>query len=777
MEIFKRIQTERRKTKKAPLDLETQKQLALFSKLRKIVHLINTAPNLDALLLNLKDEILALLDAERITIYAVTEDEKEIYSKIKAGNEIQEFRVPIDNTSIAGYVANNQIIMSIQDAYNAKELTTVDSQLRFNREFDQRSGFRTKEVLAVPIGFGDKLVGVLQLINKKHGDKFADTDQRAAVEIAETVAFSFHNHQKTRGKHLSKFDLLLSENLLLPKDLDHATETSRKTSESLEKILMDKFKVHKQDIGRALSAFYRRPFFEFKTGMPVPFAFLDQFDPNYLRNQLWVPLRREEESVVIVIDNPRALDKMDDIRRHISARTYRYMVAVPDDILKTIDYFWGASIEEREAPDQDVAEILEELPEERQEDIEISEEVSESDHVVIRLVNRIISDAYHQGASDIHVEPYSGKNTQTVVRFRVDGSCKQYKLLPNQAKRALLSRIKIMADLDIANHRTPQDGKIQFRKYGGEDIELRVATLPTVGGNEDAVMRILASSEPIPIGKIGMSPSNLKRFKQMVTMPYGIVLVVGPTGSGKTTTLHSALSSINTVDRKIWTAEDPVEITQLGLRQVQINNKAGYTFANAMRAFLRADPDVIMVGEMRDHETAAIGIEASLTGHLVFSTLHTNSAPETIVRLLDMGIDPFNFADALIGVLAQRLVRTLCKQCREPYPVTDETLLKIAAEYGEEESLRAAINGEYPQSLQRAGGCNNCNGGYKGRMGIHELLTASDQIKLMVQNKVTAANIRNVALSEGMLTLKQDGILKVLAGHTDLHQVRSVCIK
>jgi type II secretory ATPase GspE/PulE/Tfp pilus assembly ATPase PilB-like protein len=355
-----------------------------------------------------------------------------------------------------------------------------------------------------------------------------------------------------------------------------------------------------------------------------------------------------------------------------------------------------------------------------------------------------------------------------------------------------------MCDLDISERRKPQDGKIKFRKFGPLDIELRVATIPSQGGMEDIVLRILAAGEPIPLDKLGLSVRNVQALKDTVSKPYGLFFVCGPTGSGKTTTLHSVLGYLNTADTKIWTAEDPVEITQKGLRQVQMNPKAGLTFATAMKAFLRADPDIIMVGEMRDKETTAIGIEASLTGHLVFATLHTNSAPESIIRLLDMGMDPFNFADALLGVLAQRLAKRLCAKCKKPHVATQDEMKLILEEYCQEltqtqnwkrdpKAAYEAVYGEWVKNfaddkgqfnLYLPVGCDACSGtGYKGRVGLHELLIGSDGTKKLIQEHARVAEILALALNEGMRTLKQDGIEKVVQGITDMHQVRAVCIK
>ncbi len=385
-------------------------------------------------------------------------------------------------------------------------------------------------------------------------------------------------------------------------------------------------------------------------------------------------------------------------------------------------------------------------------------------------------DAYNQDASDIHLEPYPDGNME--VRFRVDGVCAKVAEVPKQFSKAIISRLKIMSELDIAERRLPQDGKIKFKNYGPLDIELRVATLPTAGAQEDCVMRILAASKPIPIEKIGMPPYNFDRFMKIIEEPYGLILVCGPTGSGKTTTLHSILGHINKPETKIWTAEDPVEITQKGLRQVQVKAKIGYTFARALKAFLRADPDVVMIGEMRDEETTGAGIEMSLTGHLVFSTLHTNNAPETITRLIDMGIDPFSFGDSLLCVLAQRLVRTLCKNCKEPRKATQEEIDEIVMEYGGQSEVDRNKLDLSNVEIFEAKGCSKCGKKrYKGRAGIHELMVSSDEIKLLVYQKAKANEIRQIAIEQGMILLKQDGIYKSLQGLTDMTEIRRVCAK
>jgi type II secretory ATPase GspE/PulE/Tfp pilus assembly ATPase PilB-like protein len=433
-----------------------------------------------------------------------------------------------------------------------------------------------------------------------------------------------------------------------------------------------------------------------------------------------------------------------------------------------------------------------EMVEARIDDDDERDTIEQSDNTLVRLINSTIVEAQNQGVSDIHIECPQGRE-KVRIRFRKDGMLRPYLELPPGYGNALMSRLKIMCDLDISERRKPQDGKINFAKFvQGSKLEMRVATIPTTQGREDAVLRLLASSKPIPLDSLGLSPRNLERLKGAAQRPYGMLLCVGPTGSGKTTTLHSVLSSINTPERKIWTAEDPIEITQAGLRQVQVNPRIEWTFAKALRSFLRADPDVIMVGEIRDKETSQVAIEASLTGHLVLSTLHTNSAPETVTRLLDMGMDPFNFADALLGVLAQRLVRRLCTQCRVARPATPEEEEELLHDYlhamqGVPDAPAAddvladwrrrfggAGEGAGRLTLYRPVGCAHCgDSGFRGRAGIHELMMVSRGLRHLIQTGHRADELQHHALGEGMRTLRQDGIEKVLAGVTTIEEVRA----
>ena len=753
-----------------------ESQLEYQKRLNSITNSIHSARDTNAILLELHNDLLSFFDVERLTIYLVDSAKREIYSKMMTGNEVSEIRVPINHSSLAGYCAATGKLLNIEDVYSNDELKGIDSRLSFDKSWDQKTRYRTRQALVVPITYNRYLLGIVQLINKNKGNPFSESDQSSVQDIAKVLGIAFYKNQKAVQKPKpTKFDFLITNNIIAEKDLIEAMSLSRKTRKSVESVLMSDFNVTKDDIGKSLANHFKTRFICYDDKIPIPGELLKNLKVRFLRNNVFVPICESDGKVTVAMENPGNLPGRDTIRRTIQAKDIEYCVAIREDIFQMIAMFYDVDRTQMLTGSGSIEDILGQLESAEEEDEEANG-MAEDDSAIVQLVNKAIVDAYTRKASDIHIEPGQGKNN-AVIRFRIDGACQVYQTIPHTYKRALVSRLKIMSDLDISERRKPQDGKINFRKYAPLDIELRVATIPTAGQNEDVVMRLLAAGEPIPLEKMGMSKKAYDTLIDLITKPYGIVLVVGPTGSGKTTTLHAALGYINKPETKIWTAEDPVEITQEGLRQVQVIPKIGFDFATAMRAFLRADPDVIMVGEMRDHETVSTGIEASLTGHLVFSTLHTNSAPETITRLLDMGMDPFNFADALLGVLAQRLVRTLCKECKEQYhPAKEEYDNLVRAYAGDFDSLGFEYNDNF--TLYRPKGCSKCgNTGYRGRTGIHELLEGTDKMKSLVQGSAKMEELRAQAIKDGMTTLMQDGIRKTCLGMTDFMQVRKVCIK
>ena len=770
-------------------------KLAFSKKLQAVTNRVHSTANIDEIILDVSRDICQLFEADRMTVYITSEDGSSIVSKVKTGlNSFKDIKLPISESSLAGFCAMNRRHMNIRDVYDDAELKQYSPNLTFLKAVDQRTGYRSKQMLIAPIlnaEAGD-LMGVIQLINSLSGQPFSQLHDEGVVELAKTLAIAFRVRQQMPGQIQSKFEYLVIDNVIAAGELDLATKAARRKNKNVEDVLIEEFQVKLEAIGGALAKFFGCEYEPFKADRIKPPDLLKNIKRDYAEANHWIPLEDSKNGVVVMSTDPERVRSSRMVENVFPRSRVVYRATTERDFVLTLDQLFGAEGTAAES----IGDLLNSLDDE-EDGAGAGDDVSAAaDNELVKLVNKIIVDAYNQGASDIHVEPLPGKG-KTGVRFRKDGTLTNYIEVPAAYRNPLITRLKIMCDLDISEKRKPQDGKIKFKKYGPLDIELRVATIPTAGGVEDVVMRILAAGEPIPLDKLGILPQNMERLKSCVTKPYGLFFVCGPTGSGKTTTLHSVLGSLNTVDTKIWTAEDPVEITQRGLRQCQVNPKAGFTFATAMKAFLRADPDIIMVGEMRDKETTSTGIEASLTGHLVFATLHTNSAPESIIRLLDMGMDPFNFSDALLGVLAQRLAKRLCK-CKKPYTPTQEELKHFITEYSDElkniPEFKADLNAGYKKVFDRFQrdhgfgkpdfvlykpvGCDACGGtGYKGRVGLHELLVGTDGIKKMIQEHARVAEILALSLAEGMLTLKMDGMEKVLQGITDMAQVRAVCIK
>ena len=757
----------------------------------KLANLFRSASNVNELLIGLKQELRAYFDAEAFTIYFADNKNNQIVSKIKAGRLRKEIRLPIDKTSIAGFVAASGSVVNIVDAYDGEELQKIDPNLELNRTWDDQTKFTTRQVLAAPVFCNKTLFGVIQLINKKNGKKFTSEDSENIKLIADALGkfilehlpSSKKNKSSIKGKILTDgqipgpYSILIKNNILSENELQKAINKAERDGRDLESILIDNFDLSRKQLGKALAQYYDIHFEDLNTTIYNPIDYIKDKNIDFFLRGLWVPLHIEGKELVLAINDPTDSSKIQEVQQLYRTPQVELRFALKEDIKQFLISFRGAMRTKRS--EKSFGDILDEL---KHQDIDSSfqetefmaEEADVNDNAVVLLVRKIIEDAYHQMASDIHIEPY-GFERDAVVRYRIDGHCQQTLTVPSGYIRPVVSRIKVMAKMDISEKRKPQDGKIRFKTSNNKLIELRVATVPTTGNNEDVVLRLLASAEPIPLDQM-MRKETFERFATIIQKPYGIVMVVGPTGSGKTTTLHSALAYINKPERKIWTAEDPVEITQYGLRQLQVNPKAGPTFAQAMRAFLRADPDVIMVGEMRDHDTVKMGIEASLTGHLVFSTLHTNSAPETITRLIDMGMDPFNFADALLGVLAQRLTRVLCPQCKELYHPDKFEYDHIKDLYGEYFDKRLDVPYTDDLMFSKPKGCKECNDvGYRGRMGLYELLVGDRAMKIQIIERCLVDDLREVAIKGGMTTLLQDGIHHTFLGKTDMKQVLSVC--
>ncbi|HWV88869.1 MAG TPA: ATPase, T2SS/T4P/T4SS family, partial [Burkholderiales bacterium] len=786
-------------SQQSPAQTDVGARLAFQKQLQAVTNKIHATNNIDEIMLEVSADVCALFNADRLTIYSMGEDRQSIVSKVKTGlNSFKDLKLPIAEHSIAGYVALAKKTANIKDVYDENELRALNGNLRFLQEVDKRTGYRTKQMLVAPIleAGSNELIGVIQIINNKAGIPFGALAEEGVGELSQTLAIAFKQRQKPQVAK-TKYDYLIADAVLSAGEFELAARQARKKAIDIEQVLIDEFQVKIPAIGAALSKFFGVPYEAFKSDRIKPAELLKNLKREYVESNQWIPIDEGKDGLVVLCLDPERIRSSRIASNVFPKARILYKVATQKDFKETVNQFYGAETGPAGGDLGNVEDLLGAMGDDSGEALESStDEVSAAaDNELVKLVNKVIVDAYNQGASDIHIEPYPGK-AKTEIRFRKDGSLGPYIEIPASYRAAIVARLKIMCDLDISEKRKPQDGKIKFKKFGPLDIELRVATIPTAGGVEDIVMRILAAGEPIPLEKMGFTEKNLVQVKATVSKPYGLFFVCGPTGSGKTTTLHSVLKFLNTPDTKIWTAEDPVEITQKGLRQVQVNKKAGLDFAVIMKAFLRADPDIIMVGEMRDKETTGTGIEASLTGHLVFATLHTNSAPESITRLLDMGMDPFNFSDALLGILAQRLAKRMCS-CKQPYAPDGAELTAFLREYCDElmatsrfkadpkgameavykDWIKAYGNDKGQLTFYRTVGCDKCGGsGFKGRCGLHELLIASDRLKKAIQEHARVAEVLAICLEEGMRTLKQDGMEKCLMGVTHMKEVRAVCV-
>lgn len=744
------------------------------AQLSKIYKRLKFSKKLKSAMKEVEQELLDLLGVRLFTIYQSVDNGKEILASIKGGDpdddDSVQIRVPFSTTSLAGYVALSQKPLVIRNVKDSQELTDIHPRLQFDSSFSEAKGWKVKSQIVIPIK-DEILLGVMQLINFEGDRDFTKTDLKHAMMVSQMLAKQFRSSlQSTQGP----YDYLVQKGKISSVELEDVQNKISLYGGSVSRVLMDEYNIEADLIGQSLEFYYRVPYMKYDPELELPTDLLENIGESYLRSNLWLPVAGNKEEAVILIDDPSDYQRIMEIQGVVNARNYIFRVGLPEHI---IQFLRGGDEGNYEEGFDDIFSSMDDGATVEMEDGEEDEEDEglAATSAIIQLVNRIITESDRLGASDIHIEP--GKdNAPGSVRIRVDGLCREIIKIPKEHCGALIARIKVMSRLNIAEKRLPQDGKCKL-KVRGKKLELRVATVPTVQG-ESAVLRILAAGSAMPLEKLNMTPTNHEKVIELSSHPHGLFLVVGPTGSGKTTTLHAVLGHINQPERKIWTAEDPVEITQPGLQQVQMIPKIDFTFATAMRAFLRADPDVILIGEMRDEETASIGVEASLTGHLVLSTLHTNSAPETITRLLDLGLDPVNFSDALMGVLAQRLMRTLCPKCKESYRPDQKELDHLIDTYG-----RDLVEQDMPDydfgniELMRAhpDGCKDCGGtGYKGRTGIHELLVGTPTLQAMIYKKAELDDIRAQALKDGMRTMKQDGIYKIFGGYTDYAQLLRV---
>lgn len=554
-------------------------------------------------------------------------------------------------------------------------------------------------------------------------------------------------------------DILIEQGLITPQQLEEVLKMqSAGNKKRIGEILVELGTISREKLFEVLQYVYETEYVDLSNYVIDP-EVISLIPEKFALQYRLIPLSINDNELVIAMANPLDVYAIDFVRGHTKIKKIKTMLAAEDDVLSAINSYYELG-EYKDIIEKLGTEMI--FKEEEDEDLQKLEAISK-EAPIIQLVNMLIVQGVKDRASDIHIEP---NERGLLIRFRIDGMLHDNRILPNKIKAAIISRVKILAKMDIAERRLPQDGRFQV-KFGIREVDLRVSTIPTVLG-EKVVLRLLDKSKGlIELKNLGFLAEQLDQFKSIILKSYGIILLTGPTGSGKTTTLYAALNKVNSNEKNIITVEDPVEYKLNRVNQIQILPKIDLNFANALRSILRQDPDIIMVGEIRDTETAQIAVQAALTGHLVFSTLHTNDAASALTRLIDMGIEPFLISSSVIGVIAQRLVRVICEKCKEEYVPSENILYGL--------KIKDRLNNDSKIKLYRGKGCSFCkNTGYYGRISIYELIVLDDEIKSLIVTKASSNVINELALKNGMKTLKDSGMEKVLQGITTIEEVLRV---
>ncbi len=717
---------------------EVEKKAVVQSKtqVRKVDRLINdllrtivskkkiTEAEMKAILQVTVEKFVEAVQAQAVTIYFTEDDESVRFDSIYYSPTLYASNPELKQQYIAQAAAlktkklrrGQGIVGKVIESGKGHIVEDARNDPNFLTEVDRRTGFVTRSMITVPVRVGDKVIGAFQAINKNPDTGMDIFTQRDLGILEEIAGYSARVIQKARFPETKIGEIEMAQYIArLTKcefvNLDEDFEPNENLLKTIGKGPIKRYKI--------------------------------------------LPMKKVgNKSLKVIMANPLELHKRDSFQLATSMDIEIVVVSPASQIDKTIEGVFVKSAA------SGVAAKLGQEYASKAEEVKVEEGVTEKSGPIVQLANRILEDAYARGASDVHIEPFE---QEVLVRYRVDGVLQEELRLPRQALAPLVSRYKIMSSLDITEHRLPQDGRIKFKEFTrtSVDIDLRLAIAPMAHG-EKVVMRILdKSATTLGLDAMGFSQKNIETYRWMIAQPYGMILHVGPTGSGKTTTLYSALTEVNKPDINIQTAEDPIEYMLHGINQLQTHKDIGLTFSAALRSFLRQDPDVIMVGEIRDRETAEMAIEAALTGHLLFSTLHTNDAVGTVMRFVDMGIQPFLVSSGLLGVVAQRLMRRLCTKCKQPYKASEKELELIGT--------------EEPVELFKTVGCSRCNDtGFKGRIGVHELLQPNDEIKTMINKMVPSNQLKDAATANGMATLFEDAMDKVRQGISSLEEALRV---
>jgi type II secretory ATPase GspE/PulE/Tfp pilus assembly ATPase PilB-like protein len=869
--------TQKEEISEAPQVEELLRNLEFHKAIQSITGRISSAETIEEIVVDIKEDIRKLFNIHILTIYLIDKGKKEIFTLERTGNEVKEIRFPMDTSSFAGFVAQRKKLLQITDAYNEREIRKINDALSFDSSLDKIYGVVTGQIIASPIVCDGIVLGVIEIMNKKGGDKIDDYQQIFLDEISGFLAKALYTHLNfalAKQKLGTKFDALIQNGAIAPAQMDKALKEANATKEDIATILMEQYHISKNDIGAALADHFACQFSAYDDELPVPHDLLIGIEKSSLVNMLWVPLKVIKGRIHLIIDDPSDHLRKSKIEEILETNSIQYDVALAADILKFIDRFYSSQENETQVDE----EFSEPSPENQFEPENIVLPPTKTDEIIIRPVAKTKQDngvtsvsqsevsqqkdvmaeesaklidaielepepkpkpklethaedlsgdktrpqdeqhpvvekpslqiadiknvlkkpavVIHQsknnipqvltdfiievsgrGASAIHFEPDPDTNIVR-MRIRIDGQFLTHHTMTYGEYETVMNQLKIAANLNVQNRTIIQNGKLILKRPSGDEIKMRVTFIPTQSPLEDAVIHISSKTRKIPLELLGLSERNYTDLVNILQQPRGLVFIVGPTGAGITTTLHACLENINTPDRKIWTAEEPIEIRQNGLRQVQIDPQKGFDFPKVLRSILNADPDVIMVSQVHDPDTANICMKASINGCLVLSTLRVENILDAIERCLDMGINHLVFADAMLSIMEQRMIKTLCPKCKEKYHPSQEEYEELAETYGKDAFDKLNISYSYNFNLFRPKGCDTCGQtGYSGRMCVSEIFIFTSQIKRMIRRKESPESIYSTAIAQGMTTLLQDGISKVFQGHSDSRHVRLSCLK
>jgi type II secretory ATPase GspE/PulE/Tfp pilus assembly ATPase PilB-like protein len=807
----------------APQVEELLKNLEFHKAIQDITGRINTASGLREILVNIKEDIRRLFHIHQLVLYVVDPGKKEIFTISTYGNKSREVRFPINNSTFAGYVAQKKKILHIPDAYNTREIRKISDSLKFDDSHDKRTSATTGQILVIPIMHESIVLGVMEIMNHKDADAIDEYNQIFLDEITACLAGAFLaglDFVQSGSKNATRLSKLIRDGALTSHQMNNALRESLVKKEHVETILTQSYNVSHSEIGAALEEFFACPFIPYSEDIYIPPQMLSGIERTSLEELMWIPLKVVKGEIHILMSDPSDHLKKREIEKILETDAISFNVGTTPDILKLIDHFYPhenepaavfapdkvplpkpAQVGGRKQQANDIAHSTFIVPKAPESPLsfrsdELFSPVSDlpthtppepdarppapeepAEKPLPPASDDILLEACSRGASDIHFEP-DPLNENIFSRIRVDGQFLSLRTLSYGEYETIAADIKHRANLDAAVSTAIQTGRFTLERASGEEIQMTATFIPTGVGIEDAVIHICSKARLIPLELLGLSESLYAELLNILYQPRGVVFIVGPAGAGITTTLHACLESINTPDKKIWTAEENIEIVQSGLRQVAVDPQNGFDFHHVLRAFLNADPDVIMVDSVHDLETAALCMEASLQGHLVLASFPAETVTGMMEKCLDMGLHHLVFADAMLATVEQRLMKTLCPKCRQKYHPGRDEYDEIADIYGPEAFQKLNIPYSESFSLYRPVGCDECGQtGYGGRTCVVEIFTFTPVIKRMLRRKENIDGIYHTALAGGMNTLIREALAKVLQGQTDYRHARLACLK